>query len=269
MSLPLDIIPDMHSFFANDNEHYVHSDDNILSYLEALKDSPLSIDTFSFYTSVSAVFSSKIEGEEIELDSYIKHKRFGAHFQADHTRKIDDLYDAYRFAQDNALNESNLLLAHAILTRHILQPSRQGKLRTSNMFVITHDGNIEYVAALPAKVPGELSLLFKDLDILMNAELAPNEIFYYASMLHLVFVKIHPFEDGNGRMARLLEKWFLAQKLGRQAWLMQSEKYYYTHHREYYNNIRALGLEYDTLNYYSAGNFLQMLPASLIPPKEN
>jgi hypothetical protein len=38
---------------------------------EALKDSELSIENFSFYTSVSAVFSSKIEGENIELDSFI------------------------------------------------------------------------------------------------------------------------------------------------------------------------------------------------------
>ena len=43
---------------------------------DALSDSALSLDTFSFYTSVSAVFSSKIEGEQIELDSYGKHKRF-------------------------------------------------------------------------------------------------------------------------------------------------------------------------------------------------
>ncbi|MBL0098191.1 MAG: Fic family protein [Bacteroidetes bacterium] len=34
-------------------------------------------------------------------------------------------------------------------------------------------------------------------------------------MIHLVFVKIHPLNDGNGRSARLIEKWFLAQKLGK------------------------------------------------------
>ena len=45
-----------------------------------LEESELSINEFSFYTSVSAVFSSKIEGEEIELDSYVKHKRFGIQF---------------------------------------------------------------------------------------------------------------------------------------------------------------------------------------------
>src|SRR5690606_38879046 len=66
-----------------------------------LKDSDLSIENFSFYTSVSAVFSSKIEGEDIELDSYVKHKRFGAHFLPNYTRKIDDLYNAYLFAKEN------------------------------------------------------------------------------------------------------------------------------------------------------------------------
>lgn len=90
-------------------------------YFEDLHDSELSIKTFSFYTSVSAVFSSKIEGENIELDSYVKHKRFGAHFQPDYTHKIDDLYNAYLFAQENNLTPQTLEKAHIQLTSHILQ----------------------------------------------------------------------------------------------------------------------------------------------------
>ena len=52
------------------------------NYLK-LEESELSIDTFSFYTSVSAVFSSKIEGVDIDLDSYVKHKRFGIEYLPD------------------------------------------------------------------------------------------------------------------------------------------------------------------------------------------
>lgn len=37
-----------------------------------LKDAEISTGTFSFYTSVSAITSSRIEGEQMEIDSYIK-----------------------------------------------------------------------------------------------------------------------------------------------------------------------------------------------------
>ena len=39
---------------------------------DSLRDAEISTGTFSFYISVSSVYSSKIEGEDIELDSYVK-----------------------------------------------------------------------------------------------------------------------------------------------------------------------------------------------------
>jgi Fic family protein len=90
------------------------------------------------------------------------------------------------------------------------------------------------VAAHPGSVSEEMSKLFADIHDLLGAKLSATESFYYASMIHLVLVKIHPFNDGNGRTARLLEKWFLAEKLGARAWYLQSERIYYQHHREYY-----------------------------------
>lgn len=238
-------------------------DSSLQERFNALRDSELSIESFSFYTSVSAVFSSKIEGENIDLDSFIKHKRFGTKYQPDYTRKIDDLYDAYLFAQKNKLNQKNLEQAHQLLTSYILQKSNQGKIRKGNMFVVTKDGKIEYVACSPDKLATELKKFYLDLEALISADLSFDEVFYFASLLHLVFVKIHPFEDGNGRASRLLEKWFLAEKLGAKAWFVQTEKHYYDQHQSYYHNIRLLGLEYDELNYTKALPFLQMLPQSL------
>ncbi|MGX5819272.1 Fic family protein [Chitinophaga lutea] len=230
---------------------------------DGLEDAELSTDGFSFYTSVASVYSSKIEGETIELDSYIKHKRFGIEFQPDYTRKIDDLYQAYQYAKESPLSAEHLSQAHRLLTRHILPLHSQGKFRNKNMFVTTKDGRIEYVAASPFDVPAAMDALYADMEVLLHAEMPISEAFFYASMIHLVFVKIHPWNDGNGRSARLLEKWFLAQKLGEKAWFVQSEKYYYTHHEEYYANIRLLGLEYETLDYGNALPFLRMLTAAI------
>ena len=228
-----------------------------------LKDAEISTDGFSFYTSVSSVFSSKIEGEEIELDSYIKHKKFGIEFLPDYTKKIDDLYNAYTFAKTNVLNKENIGEAHKLLSKHIVAKHQQGKIRTQNMYVSTPDGKIEYIAATPFEVQGEMEKFCSDIEILLQEKLTILEVFFFAAMIHLVFVKIHPWNDGNGRSTRLIEKWFLAQKLGDKAWFVQSEKNYYQQHQTYYKNIRLLGLEYPDLDYSQALPFLLMLPNSI------
>ena len=230
---------------------------------ELLCDAEISTDSFSFYTSVASVFSSKIEGEEIELDSYIKHKKFGIKFLPDYTQKIDDLYNGYSFAKANVLNENNIAKAHKLLAEHIVAKSQQGKHRIQNMFITNEEGRIEYVAALPHQVADEMSTFYEDVKWLLKQDLTFEEILYFASMVHLVFVKIHPWNDGNGRSGRLLEKWFLSEKLGKKAWFIQSEKYYYQNHQLYYDNLRSLGFEYESLDYSKAMSFLEMLPKSL------
>ena len=228
-----------------------------------LEDAEISTDSFSFYTSVSSVYSSKIEGEEIELDSYIKHKKFGIEFLPDYTKKIDDLYGAYIFAKSNVMNQKNIEEVHKLLSKHIVAEHQQGKIRIHNMYVATSDGKIEYVAATPYEVEGEMKKFYADVDSLIKSTLTIEEVFFFASMIHLVFVKIHPFNDGNGRTGRLLEKWFLAQRLGEKSWFVDSERYYYQHHQTYYNNLRVLGLEYKELDYSKALPFLLMLPSSV------
>jgi Fic family protein len=231
---------------------------------DALKDAEISTDTFSFYTSVSSVFSSKIEGEEIDLDSYVKHKKFGIEFLPDYTRKIDDLYNSYTFAETNTLTKENIAEAHKLLSKNIVAAHQQGKVRIHNMYVSTPDGKIEYIAATPFEVPVDMEKFYSDIETLRVWKLSIDEVFFFAAMIHLVFVKIHPWNDGNGRSARLIEKWFLAQKLGDKAWFVQSEKTYYQQHQTYYKNIRLLGLEYPQLDYSQALPFLLMLPNSIV-----
>lgn len=120
------------------------------------------------------------------------------------------------------------------------------------MYVSSSDGRIEYVSTSPFDLEVEMKKFYHDLNSLLETEMSIEQVFFYAAMIHLVFVKIHPWNDGNGRSARLVEKWFLAQKLGDRAWFVQSEKMYYQQHPNYYANIRALGLEYPSLDYKKA-----------------
>lgn len=229
-----------------------------LGKLENIKKVEIPVDYFQFYKSVSSVYSSKIEGEDIEFDSFFKHKFLKVKFRPDYTKKADDLYAAYDFIDSQKLTLKNVQKAHSILSSSLLPKSQQGLIRTNPMFVINSDDQIEYVAASPEIVKTELNKLFDDIELLVNSDLNPFEIFYYASLFHLVFVKIHPFQDGNGRTARLLEKWFLIEKIGQKATAVQLEKNYYKHLKDYYTNIRKLGLEYENLNYGKSLDFLLM-----------
>jgi Fic family protein len=235
-----------------------------LEKLNQLKKEELTVDYFQFYNSVSSVYSSKIEGEEIDFDSYFKHRFLHVKFKPDYTQKADDLYAAYEFIEKNQINLENIKKAHKILSKNLLPKSQQGFIRTNPMFVLNSDDKIEYIAANPQQLDKELAKFSHDLELIVNSNLNDYEIFYYASLLHLVFVKIHPFQDGNGRTARLIEKWFLRQKIGEKAAAIQLEKYYFINNADYYRNIRKIGLEYEFLDYSKSIDFLQMTAKSIL-----
>lgn len=220
---------------------------------------------FEFYLVASALFSSKIEGSSLDFNSFYRNrgKNKKMAFKPKEVDEVEDLVSAYKFAVDNKLNEKNFLQAHKILSKHLLAPFARGKYRKITMGVWGSEGRV-YQAVEFDLVQGLMEDLFEDIKYLLTLDLGEEEIFYHASMIHLWFVKIHPMSDGNGRSARLLQKWFLASKLGKRAWAINSEKYYWDHRPEYYQNV-ALGFDYYHLNWNRAMPFLLMLPYSLKP----
>ncbi len=232
--------------------------------LNRLKKPEIQVDHFQFYKSVSSVYSSKIEGEDIDFDSYFKHKFMKVMFKPDYTKRADDLYAAYDFIDSNKLTLKNVKKAHAILSANLLPEYQQGQVRTNPMFVINQNDQIEYVATSPEQVDTEMDKLFGDIKKLRKMELNSFEVFYYAAMIHLVFVKIHPFQDGNGRTARMIEKWFLLEKLGEKANSVLLEKNYFVKIGEYYKNINKPGIEYEELDYKKSLDFLLMTAQSII-----
>lgn len=200
----------------------------------------------------------------MELDSYLKHKIQHIEYLPELTQKPNDLFRAYVFGKENRLTEAKFLQAHKFISEHLLPESHRGVYRRNAMIVMEHNtGRIQFEAAPAHAVEGEMQKFWEDVGTLLQADLSLEEVFFYASLLHLVFVSIHPFNDGNGRAGRLLEKWFLSDKLGPLAWYIQSEKYYYEHVSAYYLNLNRLGMFYDELDLEKADRFLMMLPEAL------
>jgi len=237
---------------------------DIPSALKKVKQIELTPKSFTFYTSVAVISSSKIEGEKMELDSYVKHKLQDIEYLPELVEKPNDLFQAYLFANENPLSKENFMHSHKLLSLHLLPEKWRGVYRTNEMLVMEHKtGRIQFEAAPFSIISSEMDKLWQDISYLQKMNLSSEEVFYYASYIHLIFVNIHPFNDGNGRAARLLEKWFLATKIGELGWYVQSEKYYYDHVNEYYKNLNRLGLFYEQLDYNKADKFLQMLPSAI------
>jgi Fic family protein len=227
----------------------------------SIKKKAQTVEGFKFYLANSAVHSSNIEGNTISFDTYLKASEFSLHLKTKEIREIEDLISAYQFARENELTLDNILKAHEILTTSILVKKERGKIRKVKVGVRS-DGRLIYLAVEPEFVKRELIKLLSDISVLLKTKLTTTEIFYYAAIIHLVFVNIHPFVDGNGRATRLIEKWFLAKKLGDNSWFITSEKNYWDNRPTYYKNLQ-LGVNYYEVKYEMSIPFLTMLPDSL------
>ena len=266
---------------------------NLIACFGSLEKNSSKID-LEYLTEASAVYSSNIEGNSMDLNSFMNAKTIEQKAKPKEYSEIIELVSAYDFARENELTENNLLKAHKILSKPFLTKSQRGKYRDGKVGVFDQRGLV-YLAIEPENVAEEMRKFFAEIDKLLpprrslsaedcdektrnslqssaerlqrgdkllKQDLDIEEAFYFASMLHLVFAHIHPFQDGNGRAARILEKWFLASKLGGEAWLIQSEKYYKENIKAYYKNIN-LGVNFYELNYDKCLPFLLMLPEAL------
>lgn len=232
-------------------------------HFNRLKQIPVSLESFRFYIASSAIFSSQIEGVDVDFNSFLRYQNTKGVLGGKDVKQVQDLVAAYEYARTHALNLSNVLHTHALASRQLAAKQYRGQYRDQMVSVYNlQTGQRVYEAAPVAVVESEVNKLFTDIQVLRKRTLTIDETFYYAALIHLVFAKIHPFGDGNGRLARLLEKWFLADKLGANAWFIQSERNYQRKRVSYYRDI-DIGPSYAENNYDYCVDFLLMLPWAL------
>lgn len=243
-------------------EHYLKLVGNQIDDLLASFDCTAQSTEPEFQIHSAAVYSCNLEGNSVDFNSFMDYLS-----DPDKTKpykdiqEIEDLLEAYRFAQTHSLTERHLLKCHKILSKAFLPPNKQGEYRTERGGVFGNSGTA-YSAIEPELLNDKMKQFFEDLSDLLGKDLSSSAVFYHTSLIHLEFAQIHPFRDGNGRTARILEKWFLAEKLGDYIWELPSEKYYREHQTEYNANLH-LGTNYYELNYDKCFKFLLMLPKAL------
>ena len=128
----------------------------------------------------SAVFSSNIEGNTLDLNSYMNAKLSKEIFgKRKEIQEIDDLVDAYEFAKKHDLNEKNFLKSHEILSKELLIKSLRGKYRSDKVGVFGSEGLV-YLAVEAEFVKNEMQKLFADIQELLKTEINVAGVFYFA-----------------------------------------------------------------------------------------
>jgi Fic family protein len=133
-------------------------------------------------------------------------------------------------------NEGTLLGMHFMMMKHDLSKNpgryRPGPVHVTN----TTTGKVVYEGPEAELVPG----LMKELVVGLNARSHTHPL-VRAAMAHLNLAMIHPFRDGNGRMARALQTFVLAREGILDPRFSSIEEYVGRNSQDYYAVLGEVG----------------------------
>lgn len=134
------------------------------------------------------------------------------------------------------VDASALRSMHFMMLSHDLGTS-PGQYREREIYV--HDERsqqVVYTGPAPDEVPGLMRALVQDLQAHANEDPVVQ-----GAMAHLNLVMIHPFRDGNGRMARALQTLLLAVTGIAEPEFSSIEEWLGAHRDDYYRVLAATG----------------------------
>lgn len=172
-----------------------------------------------------ALKTAEIEGEHLNRDSLQSSIRRHFGLQTDnrrvppaeqgHAHMMINLYETY----GQPVSHEQLFAWHAALMGGRRDLATSGSYRTQGdpMQVISgpiHEPIIHYEAPPASRVKPEMDAFIAWFNDAAPDGKAPLPALTRAGIAHLHFVSIHPFEDGNGRIARAIAEKALSQCIG-------------------------------------------------------
>jgi len=131
------------------------------------------------------------------------------------------------------VDESMLRAMHFMLLEHDLSKS-PGRYRTGPVYVSGIDG-VVYTAPDASDVPELMS------ELVAQVQRTSEDSLISAAMAHLNLVMIHPFRDGNGRMARALQTLVLGRDGVLEPAFSSIEEWLGRNTSDYYTALAATG----------------------------
>ncbi|MCP4653724.1 MAG: Fic family protein [Candidatus Omnitrophica bacterium] len=189
--------------------------------------------------------STSIEGNLLSLAqvSALNHNQ-DVFVDSKHKQEVLNYFKALRWIIRNPnrrMIKDNLLKLHAIIVNGLLPQEKVGKFKKRQNFVI--DGNKIVVYTPPA--PKDCSRLISELLEWINRSSKVHPIILSA-IFHHQFVTVHPFSDGNGRLARAASQWLLYQRDFDHHHIFSLDDFYAQNRQKYYSKIQqARDLDYD------------------------
>jgi len=191
-----------------------------------------------------AYYSSHIEGAVTSLEEALLYlnKPSKENYENESLQMIINNRDALiyiRSKRKQPFNHKMICELHKILVKntHKEKPITVGKYRKGPIYVVDGKGQVVYEGPPASRVMQMMDLYLQWVN--STYEIHP---LIKAALVHLYFVHVHPFDDGNGRSARALSNLYLMN----QDYLFinfLSPSDYFDHHRaEYYRaiqNVRA------------------------------
>lgn len=137
--------------------------------------------------------------------------------------------------QKEPLAENNVKRLHSILLESVRGKTKTpGEFRRDQNYIAppgTPMSEARYVPPSPVRVPE----LYGNFDRYFNIPASEQDALVQLAVSHYQFEAIHPFNDGNGRVGRLLIPLFLYQRKILSKPYVYVSKYFEEHRRDYYD----------------------------------
>ena len=138
---------------------------------------------------------------------------------------------------------TDVLELHRLITDRLIAKNRNGKFRFNPVYIENQDHEVLYEGADTNIMQREVEELLAWLE---ENQFSVNPVIL-AGILHLHFVAIHPFADGNGRTTRALTLLFLALSQYDSDGALSLDSYYATDRQAYYAILQLVnGRDYAT-----------------------